>query len=61
MRTFSRTPPLADRLDNHASRADLPGDEYRLISRGAGYRYVLVNGQVTIEDDQQTNVYAGLL
>jgi len=42
-------------------RRDLPGDEYRVASAGTGYRYVLVNGQVTIEDDQQTDVYSGAL
>ncbi|MEE2663851.1 MAG: amidohydrolase family protein [Myxococcota bacterium] len=42
-------------------RHDLPGDEYRIASAGTGYRYVLVNGQVTIEDDKQTDVYSGAL
>ncbi len=42
-------------------RHDLPGDEYRVASAGTGYRYVVVNGQVTIEDDEQTDVYSGLL
>jgi N-acyl-D-aspartate/D-glutamate deacylase len=42
-------------------RHDLPGDEYRIASAGTGYRYVLVNGRVTIEDDQQTDVYSGVL
>ena len=42
-------------------RHDLPGDEYRVASAGTGYRYVLVNGQVTIEDDEQTNVHSGVL
>ncbi|MEZ4331671.1 MAG: amidohydrolase family protein [Myxococcota bacterium] len=40
---------------------DLPGDEYRVASNGTGYRWVLVNGQVTIEDDRPTNVHSGLL
>jgi N-acyl-D-aspartate/D-glutamate deacylase len=40
---------------------DLPGDEYRLVSNGSGYRYVLVNGEVTIEDDAPTNVLSGAL
>jgi N-acyl-D-aspartate/D-glutamate deacylase len=40
---------------------DLPGDEYRVVSRGRGYRHVLVNGEQTIEDDQQTNRYSGRL
>jgi N-acyl-D-aspartate/D-glutamate deacylase len=42
-------------------RHDLPGDEYRVASAGTGYRYVIVNGEVTIEDDQQTDVYPGQL
>ncbi|MCA9504948.1 MAG: amidohydrolase family protein [Myxococcales bacterium] len=40
---------------------DLPGDEYRVVSGGQGYRYVLVNGQVTIEDDEPTHVHSGEL
>lgn len=40
---------------------DLPGDEYRAASRGEGYRYVLVNGEVTIEDDAQTETHSGRL
>jgi N-acyl-D-aspartate/D-glutamate deacylase len=42
-------------------RHDLPGDEYRIASAGSGYKYVLVNGAVTIEDDAQTNTYSGKL
>ena len=42
-------------------RHDLPGDEYRVASAGTGYRYVLVNGEVTIEDDAQTDVHSGRL
>ncbi len=42
-------------------RHDLPGDEYRITSAGSGYRYVLVNGKVTIEDDKPTNVHSGVL
>ncbi len=42
-------------------RHDLPGDEYRVASAGRGYKYVLVNGAVTIEDDSQTDVYSGKL
>ncbi len=40
---------------------DLPGDEYRITNRGAGYRYVLVNGEVTIEDDKPTHRHSGQL
>ena len=42
-------------------RDDMPGGEYRLVADGVGYKYVLVNGQVTIEDDKPTNVHSGLL
>jgi N-acyl-D-aspartate/D-glutamate deacylase len=40
---------------------DYPGGEWRRVQRARGYRYVLVNGAVTIEDDKETGVYSGLL
>lgn len=40
---------------------DFPGGEWRRVQRGVGYRYVLVNGEVTIEDDKETGVAAGRL
>ena len=40
---------------------DLPANEWRRIQRAKGYRWVLVNGQVTIEDDVPTHVYSGRL
>lgn len=40
---------------------DLPGGEWRRIQRASGYRYVLVNGEVTIQDDQETERYSGKL
>jgi N-acyl-D-amino-acid deacylase len=40
---------------------DLPGGEWRRIQRARGYRYVLVNGAVTIRDDQQTGTHSGML
>jgi N-acyl-D-amino-acid deacylase len=40
---------------------DLPGDEYRVVCRGRGYRNVMVNGEVTIEDDKETDTYSGAL
>jgi N-acyl-D-amino-acid deacylase len=40
---------------------DFPADEWRRVQRGVGYRYVLVNGQVTIQDDTQTGIAAGQL
>jgi N-acyl-D-aspartate/D-glutamate deacylase len=33
----------------------------RAIVRASGYRSTLVNGQVTIEDDRQTDTMAGRL
>jgi N-acyl-D-aspartate/D-glutamate deacylase len=42
-------------------RRDLPGDEYRIASAGSGYRWVLVNGQVTIDADRETGVHSGVL
>ena len=42
--------------------SDLPGGEWRLISRATGYQNILVNGVVTIEDDVPTgNNTAGRL
>jgi N-acyl-D-aspartate/D-glutamate deacylase len=40
---------------------DLPGQEWRRVQRARGYRYVLVNGQVTIEEDKETGVASGRL
>ncbi|MSR15267.1 MAG: hypothetical protein EXR86_12015 [Gammaproteobacteria bacterium] len=40
---------------------DLPGNEWRRVQRAEGYRYILVNGQVTIKDDQTTGVTPGRL
>jgi N-acyl-D-amino-acid deacylase len=40
---------------------DLPGGDWRRVQRARGYRYVLVNGQVTIEDDKETGVTSGRL
>ena len=40
---------------------DLPGGEWRRVQRAKGYRYILVNGAVTIEDDKQTNTHSGQL
>jgi len=40
---------------------DLPGNEWRRIQKAKGYRYVLINGEVTIENDEQTNVHSGEL
>jgi len=40
---------------------DFPAGEWRRIQRAVGYRYVLVNGEVTIENDTQTGVASGQL
>jgi N-acyl-D-aspartate/D-glutamate deacylase len=40
---------------------DYPGGEWRRVQRAQGYRWILVNGQVTIEDDRQTDVRSGRL
>ena len=40
---------------------DLPGGEWRRVQKASGYKYVLVNGEVTIKDDQQTDTYSGEL
>jgi N-acyl-D-amino-acid deacylase len=40
---------------------DLPGGEWRRIQRAKGYRYILINGEVTIENDEQTNTFSGKL
>lgn len=52
-----------DNLDALPSEVvhDLPGDEWRRIQRAKGYKYVLVNGQVTLQDDELTDVPAGEL
>ena len=36
---------------------DFPGGEWRRVQRAHGYRYVLVNGAVTIDDDRETATY----
>ena len=40
---------------------DLPAGQMRTISRALGYRCTLVNGEITIENDRQTNTMAGRL
>jgi N-acyl-D-aspartate/D-glutamate deacylase len=48
---------VGERLKVH----DYPAGEWRVTDHGVGYRWILVNGQVTIEDDQQTDVPSGRL
>jgi N-acyl-D-aspartate/D-glutamate deacylase len=40
---------------------DLPAGQMRSLARANGYRYTIVNGEVTIEDDAQTDTMAGRL
>jgi N-acyl-D-amino-acid deacylase len=40
---------------------DYPANEWRVVDRGQGYRNVLVNGEVTIEDDAETGTPSGRL
>ena len=40
---------------------DLPAGEWRRVSQASGYRYVLVNGEVTIDDGRQTGTHSGIL
>ena len=40
---------------------DLPGGEWRRVQRAEGYRCVLVNGEVTIRDDEETGTSPGRL
>ena len=40
---------------------DLPGGEWRRVQRARGYRYIMVNGEVTFVDGQPTKVTPGLL
>jgi N-acyl-D-aspartate/D-glutamate deacylase len=40
---------------------DFPAGEWRRVQRGIGYRHVLVNGEVTIEDDKPTGRRSGRL
>jgi N-acyl-D-amino-acid deacylase len=40
---------------------DLPGDEWRRVQRAEGYRYTIVNGEVTFEDGNCTGATSGKL
>ncbi len=40
---------------------DLPGGEWRRVRKAEGYRCIMVNGQITIENDNQTGVTPGRL
>ena len=40
---------------------DLPGGDWRRVQQAEGYRWTLVNGQVTFEDGVQTGAMPGEL
>jgi len=40
---------------------DMPGNEWRRVQKAKGYNYILVNGEVIIKDDKETDVYSGRL
>ena len=40
---------------------DLPGGEWRRIQRAVGYRYIMVNGEVTFVDGKETGATPGLV
>ena len=40
---------------------DLPANEWRRVQKAEGYRWIMVNGEVTFEDGQCTNATPGAL
>lgn len=40
---------------------DLPGGEWRRVQRPEGYRWVIVNGEIIIEEDKETGASPGCL
>jgi len=40
---------------------DLPGDEWRRVQRSEGYKWIIVNGEVTFQDDRCTGATSGNL
>jgi len=40
---------------------DLPGDEWRRVQRSEGYKWIIVNGEVTFQDDRCTGATPGNL
>jgi N-acyl-D-aspartate/D-glutamate deacylase len=40
---------------------DLPGDEWRRVQRAEGYKWIIVNGQVTFQDERCTGATSGKL
>ena len=40
---------------------DLPADEWRLVDRAEGYRFVIVNGEIIFRDGIETGAHPGEL
>ena len=40
---------------------DFPGDEWRRVQHAEGYRWIMVNGQITFEDGKCTGETPGKL
>jgi N-acyl-D-amino-acid deacylase len=40
---------------------DMPAGEWRRVRRAEGYRYILINGEVTFEDGKPTGASSGRL
>jgi N-acyl-D-amino-acid deacylase len=40
---------------------DLPGGEWRRVRKAEGYRWIMVGGEVAIENDRQTGAHPGRL
>ncbi|WP_419927994.1 N-acyl-D-amino-acid deacylase family protein [Candidatus Poriferisocius sp.] len=40
---------------------DMPAGEWRRVQRASGYQYVLVNGEITIQEDKETGTSPGRL
>ena len=47
-------------LGPHEVSHDLPGGDWRRIQRAEGYRWTIVNGEVTIEDGKPTGTTSGM-
>jgi N-acyl-D-amino-acid deacylase len=48
-------------LEPSCVERDLPGGEWRRVQRARGYRYIMVNGEVTFVDGETTELTPGLL
>ena len=59
--TSSSTTTSASSRGRARSSTTCPGGEWRRVQRADGYRWVLVNGEVTIEDDKESDTYSGAL